>query len=120
MDFLEAVSCGQSLGLRVLIFHLHFIIDNGFPSTNTYAVSIRNAETVFYIAGTLWHKKGLTMALLQHIISRNRPYIHGHLAFYFKLNSKLSHKILKIDLNVCCYFHCNRVKQCYAKIKARI
>ena len=33
-------------------------------------------------------------------ISRNRPYIGGHLAFYFKLNSKLSHKILKMDLNV--------------------
>ena len=29
-------------------------------------------------------------------ISRNRPYIGGHLAFYFKLNSKLFHKILKI------------------------
>ena len=43
-----------------------------------------------------------------------------HRWFYFKLNSKLSYKILKIDLNVCCYFHCNRVKQCYAKIKARI
>ena len=54
-------------------------------------------------------------------ISRNlSPNIGGHLAFYIKLNSKLSHKILKIDLNVCCYFHCNRVKQCYAKIKARI
>ena len=56
-------------------------------------------------------------------ISRNRGGIisvGGHLAFYFKLNSKLSHKILKIDLNVCCYFHCNRVKQCYAKIKASI
>ena len=57
---------------------------------------------------------------ISYDISRNRPYIGGHLAFYFKLNSKLSHKILKIDLNVCCYFHCNRVKQCYAKIKARI
>ena len=48
------------------------------------------------------------------------PIHRCHLAFYFKLNSKLSHKILKIDLNACCYFHCNRVKQCYAKIKARI
>ena len=68
MDFLEAVSCGQSSGSTVHVFHVHFIIGNGIPSTNTYMVSIRNAETVFYIAGTLRHKNGLTMALLQYIV----------------------------------------------------
>ena len=88
----------------------------------------RNTACIYIYVCTVIHVCSITReVVLIHVhtevcnnISRNRPYIGGHLAFYFKLNSKLSHRILKIDLNVCCYFHCNRIKQCYAKIKARI
>ena len=70
-------------------------------SGNTCIVcqSIRRNEPLlkFYRIPPDLNKRALWLRVL-HLISRNGPYIGGHLAFYFKLNFKQGYNVLLIGL----------------------